>query len=308
MPRRVTLLAGGVGGAKMAHGFQQVLAAGELTVVVNVADDFELFGLHISPDLDTVMYTLAGLADAGTGWGIAGDTHHALEMLGRLGGPTWFTIGDRDLATHVRRTQLLRGGHSLTDVTDALRTALDVPSIVLPATDQPVRTTVQTDAGELDFQTYFVARGQRDEVRGVRFDGLPGAAPTAAALDALRDAELVVLAPSNPLVSIGPVLELPGVRGAVAAARSVAVSPIVAGRALKGPADRMLVSLGHEATARGVARLYAGLVDAFVLDEADAAQAAEVEALGMRAVVLPTVMRSDADRATLAQQILDALV
>jgi LPPG:FO 2-phospho-L-lactate transferase len=308
MPRRVTLLAGGVGGAKMAHGFQQVLAAGELTVVVNVADDFELFGLHISPDLDTVMYTLAGLADAGTGWGIAGDTHHALEMLGRLGGPTWFTIGDRDLATHVRRTQLLRGGHSLTDVTDALRTALDVPSIVLPATDQPVRTTVQTDAGELDFQTYFVARGQRDEVRGVRFDGLPGAAPTAAALDALRDAELVVLAPSNPLVSIGPVLELPGVRAAVAAARSVAVSPIVAGRALKGPADRMLVSLGHEATARGVARLYAGLVDAFVLDEADAAQAAEVEALGMRAVVLPTVMRSDADRATLAQQILDALV
>jgi LPPG:FO 2-phospho-L-lactate transferase len=308
MPRRVTLLAGGVGGAKMAHGFQQVLAAGELTVVVNVADDFELFGLHISPDLDTVMYTLAGLADAGTGWGIAGDTHHALEMLGRLGGPTWFSIGDRDLATHVRRTQLLRGGHSLTDVTDALRTALDVPSIVLPATDQPVRTTVQTDAGELDFQTYFVARGQRDEVRGVRFDGLPGAAPTAAALDALRDAELVVLAPSNPLVSIGPVLELPGVRAAVAAARSVAVSPIVAGRALKGPADRMLVSLGHEATARGVARLYAGLVDAFVLDEADAAQAAEVEALGMRAVVLPTVMRSDADRATLAQQILDALV
>jgi LPPG:FO 2-phospho-L-lactate transferase len=308
MPRRVTLLAGGVGGAKMAHGFQQVLAAGELTVVVNVADDFELFGLHISPDLDTVMYTLAGLADAGTGWGIAGDTHHALEMLGRLGGPTWFSIGDRDLATHVRRTQLRRGGHSLTDVTDALRTALDVPSIALPATDQPVRTTVQTDAGELDFQTYFVARGQRDEVRGVRFDGLPGAAPTAAALDALRDAELVVLAPSNPLVSIGPVLELPGVRAAVAAARSVAVSPIVAGRALKGPADRMLVSLGHEATARGVARLYAGLVDAFVLDEADAAQAAEVEALGMRAVVLPTVMRSDADRATLAQQILDALV
>jgi LPPG:FO 2-phospho-L-lactate transferase len=306
MPR-VVVLAGGVGGAKMAHGFQQVLAPGELTAIVNVADDFELFGLHISPDLDTVMYTLAGLADTGTGWGIAGDTHRALEMLGRLGAPTWFSIGDRDLATHLRRTQLLHDGLTLTDATDALRTALGVPSTILPATDQPLRTMVQTDAGELDFQTYFVARGQRDDVRGVRFDGLATAAPTAAALDAIREAEVVVLAPSNPLVSIGPIVELPGMRDAVSTTRSVAVSPIVAGRALKGPADKMLVSLGHEATARGVARLYAGLVDAFVLDDADAALAPDVEALGLRAVVLPTVMRSDVDRATLAQQILDAL-
>ncbi|HET8587887.1 MAG TPA: 2-phospho-L-lactate transferase [Candidatus Limnocylindria bacterium] len=304
MPRRVTLLAGGVGGAKMAHGFQQVLQPGELTVIVNVADDFELWGLHISPDLDTVMYTLAGLADPRTGWGIAGDTHAALEMLERLGAPTWLSIGDRDLATHVRRTQLLRDGISLTDATDALRTALGVPSTILPATDHRVRTMVRTDAGELDFQTYFVARGQRDEVRDVRFDGIAAAEPTAAVLAAIRGADLVVLAPSNPIVSIGPVLQLPGVRAAVAAGRSIAISPIVAGRALKGPADRMLVSLGHEATARGVARLYAGLVDAFVLDETDAALTADVEALGMRAVVLPTVMRSDADRARLAQALL----
>jgi LPPG:FO 2-phospho-L-lactate transferase len=306
MPR-VTVLAGGVGGAKMAHGFQQVLAPGSLSVVVNVADDFELFGLHISPDLDTVLYTLAGIANPETGWGIAGDTHHALDMLGRLGGPTWFSIGDRDLGTHVRRSQLLRGGGSLTDATDALRTALGVPSIILPATDQPVQTMVQTDAGELDFQTYFVARGQRDEVRGVRFAGLADARPTEGAARAIGQAELVVLAPANPIVSIGPILELAGMRDAVRGATSAAVSPIIAGRALKGPADRMLSSLGCEATALGVARLYAGLVDTFVLDAADASLAPQVEALGMRALVLPTVMRTDADRAQLARAILDAV-
>jgi LPPG:FO 2-phospho-L-lactate transferase len=304
---RVTLLAGGVGGAKMAHGFQQILEAGALDVVVNVADDFELWGLHISPDLDTVLYTLAGIADPAQGWGIAGDTHEALEMLRRLGAEAWFSVGDRDLATHVRRTQLLRERRSLTDVTDALRQALGVPSQILPATDQPLRTLLDTDAGELDFQTYFVARRQRDEVRGVRFAGLAEARATDAALRAVRDAELVVLAPSNPIVSIAPILELPGMREAVASARSVAISPIVAGRALKGPADRMLASLGHETSALGVARLYVGVVDAFVLDDADAALAPAVEALGMRALVLPTVMRTDADRAALASAVLDAM-
>jgi len=306
LTRKVTLLAGGVGGAKMADGFQQVLPPGELTVIVNVADDFELFGLHISPDLDTVLYTLAGSADPATGWGIAGDTHAALEMLGRLGAPTWFSVGDRDLATHLRRTELLAGGRSLTDVTEALRTSLAVPSRILPASDQPMRTMLQTDAGELDFQTYFVARGQRDEVRGVRFAGLPEARPTEAALRAVREADLVVIAPSNPIVSIGPMLELPEMREAVAGARTVAISPIIAGRALKGPADRMLVSLGHDASALGVARLYTGLVDAFVLDEVDAELGPEVERLGMRALPLPTVMRSPVARASLARAILDA--
>lgn len=303
----MALLAGGVGGAKMAHGFQQILDPGALDVVVNVADDFELWGLHISPDLDTVFYTLAGIADPAQGWGIAGDTHEALEMLRRLGAPGWFSVGDRDLATHVLRTELLREGRSLTEVADTLRQALGVPSQILPATDQPLRTLLDTDAGELDFQTYFVARGQRDEVRGVRFAGLAEARPTDAALRAVREAELVVLAPSNPIVSIGPILELPGMREAVTSARSVAISPIVAGRALKGPADRMLASLGHETSALGVARLHGGVVDAFVLDEADAALASAVEGLGMRALVLPTVMRTDADRAALAGAVLDAM-
>ncbi len=304
-PMRVTVLAGGVGGAKMAHGFQQILPAGELTVVVNVADDFELFGLHISPDLDTVMYTLAALASPVTGWGIQDDTHHALQMLQKLGGDTWFGIGDADLATHLRRTQLLADGCSLTDATRSLADSLGVPSHVLPATDQRVATMLQTDAGELDFQTYFVRRGQRDEVRAVRFDGLEAAGATPAALAAIREADLVIIAPSNPIVSVRPILELPGVSAAVASAKSVAVSPIVDGRALKGPADRMLTSLGYESSALGVARLYAGLIEWFVIDEADAGLAPRIEALGIRVAVLPTMMHSDDDRAALARAIGD---
>jgi LPPG:FO 2-phospho-L-lactate transferase len=288
----------------MAHGFQQIEPSGALTVVVNVADDFELWGLRISPDLDTVTYTLAGMADPTTGWGIAGDTHEALAAVERLGGEAWFRIGDQDLATHLRRTELLAEGHSLTDATRSLADALAIPTRILPATDAPVRTMLQTDAGELDFQTYFVRRRQRDEVRGVRFDGIESARPTAGALDAVRQADLLVIAPSNPIVSVGPILALPGMREAVAAVRTVAVSPIVAGRALKGPADEMLASLGHEASALGVARLYAGLADCFVIDEADADLAPHIEALGMSVRVLPTVMRSDADRAGLAAALL----
>lgn len=304
---KVTLLAGGTGGAKMAHGFQQVLPAGDLTVIVNVADDTELFGLHVSPDVDTVLYTLAGVANPETGWGVAGDTWTALEMLGRYGEPTWFRIGDADLATHVRRTHLLRDGASLTDATAAMAAALGVPSRLLPATDDRLRTILDTDVGELDFQEYFVGRRQEPEVRAARFDGIETARPARAALDAIGQAELVVLAPSNPIVSIGPMLALPGLREAMAAtaAPKVAISPIIAGRALKGPADRMLASLGHEVTALGVARLYAGLVDTFVIDEADAALAPAVEGLGMAAVVLPTIMASDADRAALARAILE---
>ncbi len=303
-PDRVALLAGGVGGAKLAHGFQQVLPAGGLSVIVNVADDLELFGLHVSPDLDTVLYTLAGLANPETGWGIAGDTFAALPLLERYGEPAWFRIGDRDLATHIRRTRLLRDGASLTDATAAMATALGISSRILPATDDPVRTFVGTDAGELDFQTYFVQRAQRDEVRSVRLAGIEDARPSAAALAALAAADLVVFAPSNPIVSIGPILALPGMREAVSNRPSVAVSPIVAGQALRGPADRMLGSLGHEVSALGVARLYAGVVQRFVIDEADAQLAPAIEALGMRAEVRATVMRSDADRARLAEAII----
>ena len=306
---KVTLLAGGTGGAKMAHGFQQVLEPGELTVIVNVADDTELFGLHVSPDLDTVLYTLAGLANPDTGWGIAGDTWTALEMLGRYGEPTWFRIGDADLATHVRRSRLLGEGVSLTDATQSMAEALGVPSRILPATDDRVRTVLQTDAGDLEFQDYFVRLRQEPEVRGVRFEGLDLARATPQVLNAIGTADLLVIAPSNPVVSVEPILGVAGVRQAIVAAGRrgtprVAVSPIVAGAALKGPADRMLASLGHEVTALGVARLYAGLIDSFVLDEADAALASSVEELGMEALVIPTVMRNDQDRAALARALI----
>jgi LPPG:FO 2-phospho-L-lactate transferase len=308
---RVTLLAGGVGGAKLAHGFQQVLDPGDLAVIVNVADDTELFGLHVSPDLDTVLYTLAGVANPETGWGVAGDTWTALRMLARYGEPAWFRIGDADLATHIRRTRLLREGASLTDATAAMAGALGIPGRVLPATDDRLRTMVRTEEGELEFQDYFVAHRQEPEVRGVRFEGGSTAHPTTEVIDAIRGAELLVFAPSNPIVSIGPILALPGVRAAVEGlsgrAPRIGVSPIVAGKALKGPADRMLLSLGHESSAAGVAAIYAGLLDAFVIDEADAALSPAILALGMEPHVLPTVMASDEDRAMLAAAILQAV-
>lgn len=302
---RVVVLAGGTGGAKLADGFARILPPDALTVVVNVGDDFEHWGLHISPDLDSVTYALAGLTDPDRGWGVRDDTWTALGMLSRLGAPDWFRIGDADLALHVRRTQLLRSGSSLTDVTGAIAASLGITARVLPATDDRLRTLLQTDAGELDFQTYFVARRQADEVRAVRFDGIEVARPTTDVFAALAEAELVVLAPSNPIVSIGPIVEIPGMRQALASSpgRRIAVSPIVGGRALKGPADRMLGSLGHEPSALGVARLYADLVDAFVLDETDSEQAPSVASLGMRAAVMPTVMGEGGGRAELARRI-----
>ncbi|MEP7082047.1 MAG: 2-phospho-L-lactate transferase [Chloroflexota bacterium] len=299
---RVALLAGGTGGTKLAHGFDIVAGPGDLSVVANVGDDFDLHGLHVAPDIDALLYTLGGLIDAERGWGVRGDTFTAHEMLERYGEPAWFRVGDADLATHVERTRRLRAGASLTDTTAAMADALGISSRILPATDDRLRTRIVTDAGTLDFQDYFVRLRQEPEVRGVLLDGIDAARPTAAVLDAIGSADLVVLGPSNPIVSIGPILALPGMREALEAATApkVAVSPIVAGRALKGPADRMLASLGHESSALGVARMYAGLVDRFVLDEADAALASGVEALGMAADVLPTVMRSDDDPAALA--------
>ncbi|MDQ3879520.1 MAG: 2-phospho-L-lactate transferase [Chloroflexota bacterium] len=303
---RVVALAGGVGGAKLAHGLQAVVPPGDLSVVVNTGDDLELFGLLVSPDVDTVLYTLAGLANPDTGWGIAGDTWTALDMLGRYGEPTWFRIGDADLATHVRRTGLLRAGATLTQATADMAAALGVRAALLPMSDDRVRTRLETDAGSLDFQTYFVARGQRDEVRGVVLDGIDTARPSRAVLEALAAADLIVVAPSNPIVSVGPILALPGIREAISAASvpRIAVTPIVAGRALRGPADRMLSSLGHEPTALGVARLYAGLIDVFVLDEVDRDLVPAVQALGMRAIAGPTVMTTDASRAEFAAWLL----
>jgi LPPG:FO 2-phospho-L-lactate transferase len=303
---KVTLLAGGTGGTKLAHGFA-MLDDVELSVIANVGDDAEIHGLLVCPDIDALLYTLGGLIDADQGWGIRGDTHTAHAQFDRLGEPIWFRVGDADLATHATRTRLLRGA-GLTDATAAMATALGIRPRILPATDDQWRTVVETDGGTLEFQEYFVRLRQEPDVRGVRQVG--DARPTGRALEAIRGANLLVIGPSNPIVSIGPTLALPGVREALAGAGApvVAVSPIVGGRALKGPADRMLASLGHESSALGVARVYAGLLDRLVIDEVDAARAPEIAAeTGVAVTVLPTVMRSDADRATLASDVLEAV-
>ncbi len=306
---KVTLLAGGTGGAKLAHGFAMLGSRVDLSIVANVGDDTEVHGLHVSPDVDAILYTLAGLADRERGWGIIGDTHSAQAMFERFGVETWFRLGDADLATCIERTRRLRDGDRLTEVTRQLTTALGVRVQVLPASDDRYRTRLLTDDGPLDFQEYFVRRRQEPEVRGIEFDGSPTARPSPEVLAAIADADLLVIGPSNPLVSIGPILALPGVRDAVGetSAAVIAVSPIVGGQALKGPADRMLTSTGHEATATGVARLYADIADRFVVDDADAGLAPEIEALGLVPVVLRTIMRVDAERAALAEDILALL-
>ena len=306
----VVALAGGVGGAKLARGLQDVLPGGALSVIVNCGDDLVVHGLHVSPDLDTVMYTLAGIANPESGWGVRDDTWQAAGMLERYGTETWFRLGDCDLATHILRTERLRSGASLSEVTRELAEALGVPSRILPMTDAPVRTRVRTDAGWLDFQDWFVRRRHADDVREVRFDGIADAAPTQAVRDALTDADVIAVAPSNPFVSVGTILAVPGMLPALlaAAAPVVAVSPIVAGAALRGPADRMFVTLGGEPSALGVARHYLerhpGLLDGLVIDERDRALAPAIEALGLRVAVTDTIMTDAASRAAVARALL----
>lgn len=307
-PARVVALAGGVGGAKLAHGLQSHLGD-RLTVVVNTADDTLRHGLLVMPDHDTVMYTLAGLANREQGWGLEGETFAASEMLERYGEETWFRLGDRDLATHVARTHRLGAGGRLTEVCLQLQRSLAVPARILPMTDDPVRTEVRSDEGWLEFQEYFVRLHQQPEVREVRFRGAEAATASPEVLEAIGSASVIVVAPSNPIVSVGPILAVPGIVDALAAARGrrvpvVAVSGIVGGKALKGPADRMLASLGHEVSALGVARLYAAWVDTFVLDSTDAALGPAIEALGMRVVTTDTIMSDDAARARLGKEIL----
>lgn len=308
-PPAVVILAGGTGGAKLARGLDRVLPPGALTVVVNTADDTQRHGLVVMPDHDAVMYGLAGLADRERGWGIADETWSVIAMLDRYGEETWFRLGDRDVATHIARTRRLRDGQRLTDVCLALQRALGIETRVLPMTDEPVRTSVRTPDGWLEFQDYFVRRRQQPETTGVRYEGVEAASPTVEVAKALDGAGLIVIGPSNPIVSILPILELPGMRDLVRRARDrgsrlAAVSPIVAGRALKGPAARMLGSLGHEVSAVGVARLYAGLVDVFVIDREDAGLGDAVSSLGMRVEVVDTVMTDDAGEARLARAVL----
>jgi LPPG:FO 2-phospho-L-lactate transferase len=306
------VLCGGVGAARFLRGLVEVVDPASVTAIVNVADDTELHGLHVSPDIDTVTYTLADAIDADRGWGLAGESWQAMAMFERYGNPTWFSLGDRDLATHIVRTERLRAGEPLSQVSALLAQRWGLATRVLPVTDDPVRTmvTVDLDHGpeELGFQEYFVGHQHAVPVRSVRFDGVESAAALPAALDAIDGATTVVIAPSNPIVSIGPLLAVPGVRDALAVRRdrTVAVSPIVAGAALKGPADRMLRELGHEASVVGIARLYAPLARTLVVDRADAASAPAVEAEGIGCVVTDTIMR-DVDRAAaLATEVLAA--
>jgi LPPG:FO 2-phospho-L-lactate transferase len=302
---KVLALAGGVGGAKLAAGLEAVLPPGDLAVVVNTADDFDLWGLRVCPDLDTVMYTLAGIANPDTGWGVKDESFSALDMLRRYGEDTWFKLGDRDLATHILRTFRLRAGEQLTRVTADLSAALGVKSAVLPMCDEPVATVLETPDGPLEFQEYFVRRGQKDKVLGVELRGIEDARPTSAVLEVLAGADLVVFCPSNPVVSIGPILAVPRMRKALASSSAprIAVSPIIGGRALKGPADRMLDSLGHEVSATGVARMYEGLIDWMVIDRVDEGERSEIEALGMRVLATDAIMRDPHDRARLAREV-----
>lgn len=300
-------LAGGVGAARLLTGLVRVVDPARITAVVNTGDDVVLHGLHVSPDLDTITYTLAGAVNPETGWGLRDESWQAMAMLGRYGGITWFNLGDRDLGTHLYRTQRLREGATLTQVTAEIADAWGLPFHLLPVTDDRVETRVTVeDEGEIGFQEYFVRRRHAVAVTQVRFEGAGAAKPGPAVLDAINDAERVIVCPSNPIVSIGPLLAVPGVRDAVTARRddAVAVSPIVAGAALKGPADRLLRELGHEASVVGVARLYAPLAATLVVDEADADRAAAVEAQGMRCVVAPTVMHGAAEAEALARTVL----
>jgi LPPG:FO 2-phospho-L-lactate transferase len=298
---RIAVLCGGVGAARFLAGLVEVVEPERVTAIVNVADDDMFYGLHVSPDIDTVLYTLAGVVNEQQGWGRRDETFVAQEELSRVGEEVWFRLGDRDLALHIQRTHMLREGHRMTEIVDRLRRNFGVRTTILPATDDRQQTRVRTREGWITFQEYFVKRHASDTILELHFD--PDAAPTAQVMSALTDADLVIIAPSNPFVSIGPILALTGVTDAVKATREkvVAVSPIVGGAAIKGPAAAMLAAFGHEVSALGVARIYADLAGTFVLDEIDRALAPAIASLGMRVTTVPTIMRDQAARRALAQ-------
>ena len=305
---KVVLLAGGVGGAKMAEGLATAIGR-DLTVIVNTGDDVELHGLAVWPDHDTVAYTLAGLDDEIRGWGVRGERWTVMDRLEELGEQEWFRLGDRDLATHLWRTDRLRAGQRPTDVALALAGAMGIEARILPMADEPVRTEVRTDEGWLEFQEYFVHRHQEPTVHEVRFRGIDTARATPEVMAAIEAADVIVIAPSNPIVSIDPILAVPGVRGALEAARArgvpiAAVSGIIGGKALKGPADRMLASLGEDASALGVARHLAPVSTHFVLDDVDVALEPAIRDLGLQTLVTDTIMTDDAGRARVAQDVL----
>jgi LPPG:FO 2-phospho-L-lactate transferase len=304
----ITALAGGVGAARFLTGLVKLVDEKALSIIVNTGDDIELFGLHISPDIDIVAYTLAGIVDEEKGWGIKGDTFQCLEALRRLTREVWFALGDRDIATHIFRTSLLKKGRTLSEVTAEIARALGLKMAIFPMTDDKFETRIVTRAGALHFQEYLVKRGAKDEVFGVKFVGADDAKPAAGVVDAVMNAELVIVCPSNPVVSIGTILAVNGVRNALkqTEAKKVAISPIVAGAPIKGPADKLLRGLGFEVSAYSVAKLYADFIDTLILDTADSAEKEKIEKLGIEVKVANTIMRTLDDKVRLAKTVLDS--
>lgn len=305
---KLTALAGGTGAAKLLRGLYQIMEPRDLTVIVNTGDDAEIWGLHISPDLDTVCYTLAGMIDERKGWGLTGETFHALDQIARFGEPVWFNLGDRDLATHLHRTRLLREGRTLSEVTRAIASTLGVAATILPMSDQPVRTRILGPDGWLTFQEYFVREKAQVEARAVDYTGAGQSQPAPGVLEAITSAPAVLVCPSNPITSVRPILAVPGIVEALrsTAATVLAVSPIVGGDAVSGPAGRLLASTGLPVSAAGVTRAYAGWLDRLVFDEQDRALAAEIQALGVTPIAAPTIMSSREAEVALARCVLEA--
>jgi LPPG:FO 2-phospho-L-lactate transferase len=303
---KITALAGGIGAAKFLLGLTGVMPAEDITVIANTGDDIELFGLRISPDIDTVTYTLAGVINQNFGWGLADDTFESLKWMARYGEPIWFNLGDRDLATHIYRTNALRQGKTLTEITQHIASSLGVSSTILPMTDAYTPTRVMTDEGELHFQEYFVGRRCEPPVSGIRFDNIETAKPASGVIESILNADAIIICPSNPFISIGPILAVPGIRQALQQTQApvIAITPIIAGQALKGPAADMLRDLGHEVSARGVTSIYQDFVNLFVLDKADETLKQSIEDSGMRVEVMNTVMNTLEDKETLARHIL----
>lgn len=301
-----TVLAGGVGASRFLQGLCQVVDPRQVSVISNTGDDVEMFGLHVSPDTDIVLYALAGAVNPETGWGLTGDTFAVVDQLQRFGYERWFNLGDKDLAMAIHRTRLIHAGVPMHNIVAGLARAWGLDCSVMPMSNEPVRTMITGPEGELAFQEYMVRLRTEVDVRSIRFEGIDSATPAPGVLESLRGASAVFLAPSNPFVSIGPILAVPGVREALADTKAtrVAVSPIIAGQVVKGPAAKMMTTLGYEVSALGVARIYEGLIDVFVIDEQDRALAPAVEALGLRCFVTDTMMTSMERKAELARDIL----
>jgi LPPG:FO 2-phospho-L-lactate transferase len=304
--RSITCLAGGVGAARFLEGLAHVFPPDQTTVIVNTADDLQYLGLHVSPDIDSVTYALAGIADTEKGWGIDQDTYNCLNQLAKYSAETWFRIGDRDFATHLLRTAFLQQGFTLSEVTEKMRSSLGVKVTILPMTDDPVATKIKTPGGMLEFQEYFVKRRFQDKVENVTYEGASNATPAPGVLSAIEKTDLIILCPSNPILSIGPILALPDIRKAVAKTRAkiVGISPIVGGKSIKGPLDRMMENLGLEVSPFGVAQLYKGLMRGYVIDEVDESISSKIEEMGMKVISTKTIMDSREAKVRLAEDTL----